>query len=63
MTMEYYIGQQPELFNQALQQKEQIAATFVDLYAQVQPDIVYMIASGTSRNAALAARPTPADAE
>lgn len=57
MTMLDYIREQAPLFAAALADREAIAAPFCQVCSQVRPTKLYLIASGTSRNAALAAAP------
>lgn len=57
MTMLDYIAQQPSLFQSALNNKAEIAAAFCELFSKSEPDNIYLIASGTSRNGAAAAAP------
>ncbi len=57
MTMLDYIYEQPSVFAKALEKAEEIAAPFVQAYARQKPGRLYIVASGTSRNAAQAAAP------
>lgn len=57
MKMLDYIREQVPLFSAALANRQAIAAPFCRVCAQVRPTKIYLIASGTSRNAALAAAP------
>ena len=56
-TMMDYIEEQAPLFAAALARHQALAEPFCALYAQVHPDRICLVASGTSRNAALAAAP------
>lgn len=55
MNMLDYIREQAVLFPQVLAARRELAAPFCQVCAEVQPTKIYLIASGTSRNAALAA--------
>lgn len=55
MTMLDYINEQPELFLNALEKRDGIVSEAAELFIKEKPDALYLIASGTSRNAALAA--------
>lgn len=57
MEMLEYIYEQPELFARSLQDRAAVTAPFVELFETVKPDRLYLVASGTSRNAAAAAAP------
>lgn len=57
MNMLDYIREQGPLFSAALANREAIAAPFCQICADLNPTKIYLIASGTSRNAALAAAP------
>lgn len=57
MTMLDYINEQPEIFQNVLKQKVEITARFCDVFCKEMPDQIYLIASGTSCNAAKAAAP------
>ena len=52
-----YIYEQPALFQEALQQRQTICRPFVTPYQKTRPDRIYLVASGTSKNAALSAVP------
>lgn len=52
-----YIREQAPLFEKILTDRENIGKSFCEVYSKVAPDRIYLIASGTSRNAALAAAP------
>lgn len=56
-TMLDYIREQASLFAGVLAQRETVAKPFCEVYNKIDPDRIYLIASGTSRNAALAAAP------
>ena len=56
MNMIDYIWQQPDLFTAALKDRRNIAKGFVDALVNGSPDCIYLVASGTSHNACLAAR-------
>lgn len=55
MTMMDYIDEQPELFRQALRNRKEHTELFCRIFAGENPDSLYLIASGTSGNAARAA--------
>lgn len=57
MTMMDYINEQPELFWQALMNQKEHTNVFCRIFAEKNPDSLYLIASGTSGNAARAAAP------
>lgn len=57
MTMLDCIMEQPEIFQNVLKHKAEMTAGFGELFDRVMPDHVYLIASGTSCNAAKAAAP------
>lgn len=57
MTMLEYIYEQPELFLQALKERKALTEEFCRIFAREQPDHIYLVASGTSGNAARAAVP------
>lgn len=57
MTMLDYIMEQPEIFRKVLEQNVEITAGFGEIFDGEKPDHVYLIASGTSCNAAKAAAP------
>lgn len=57
MTMLDYIMEQPGVFRDVLKQNVEITAGFGELFERERPDHVYLIASGTSCNAAKAAAP------
>lgn len=57
MTMLDYIGEQPELFLKALEERKALTEEFCRIFAEKNPDSIYLIASGTSGNAARAAAP------
>lgn len=57
MTMLDYIEEQPKVLKDALKSKEAITKKFCTLFEVEQPDQIYLIASGTSYNAAKAAAP------
>lgn len=57
MTMLDYIGEQPELFLKALEERKALTEEFCQIFAEKNPDSIYLIASGTSGNAARAAAP------
>lgn len=62
MKMLDYICEQPDYFAWALENRKQIARPFVELFAQIRPDRLYIIASGTSRNGAATAAPFMSEA-
>lgn len=55
MTMRDYIDLQPQTLRQIFAARKEKLRAFLDFYAQVQPDHLYMIASGSSYNASCAA--------
>lgn len=55
MTMRDYIELQPETMRRIFAARRDNLAAFLDFYAQVRPDHVYIIASGSSYNASCAA--------
>ena len=55
MTMMDYILLQPETLQEIFDRREENLRSFLDYYLQVQPDHVYIIASGSSYNASCAA--------
>ncbi len=55
MILKNYILEQPELFKAALANKEEILSNVPAMLSESMPDYIYIIASGTSKNAALAA--------
>lgn len=55
MTMMDYIGEQPERFKEALTNRKEAVKVFCSVFAEKKPDSIYLIASGTSGNAARAA--------
>ena len=57
MTIMDYICEQPELFRKALAERKELAEQFCQMFIRERPDSVYLIASGTSGNAARAAAP------
>lgn len=57
MIMIDYIREQAPLFSAVLANRAAVAAPFCQVCAEVRPTKLYLIASGTSRNAALAAAP------
>lgn len=57
MTMMDYIEEQPELFRQALANRKELSELFCRIFLEKKPDSIYLIASGTSGNAARAAAP------
>ena len=57
MTRLDYIGEQPELFRKALGTRKEWTEEFCRIFAGEKPDSIYLIASGTSGNAARAAAP------
>ena len=57
MTMLDYIMEQAEIFRKVLEQNVEITAGFGEIFDGEKPDHVYLIASGTSCNAAKAAAP------
>jgi len=56
-TMLDYIEEQAPLFADVLARRQKVAEPFCQLYRREEPDRLCLIASGTSRNAALAAAP------
>lgn len=61
-SMYTYWRKQPEVLRTILDERAQLAAPFVRLFTQVQPDRVYLVGSGTSLNAERAAAPLMARA-
>lgn len=57
MTMLEYIKEQPEVLDCAIQNRKELTRHFYERFAEERPDHIYMIASGTSCNAARAAAP------
>lgn len=57
MEMKDYIRQQSELFRKALEGRKDLCGDFAQVVARERPDQIYFVASGTSRNACLAAAP------
>ena len=57
MNMMDYIREQPDVFARALANRASLAAPFVELFRAVEPDRLYIVASGTSRNASATAAP------
>lgn len=57
MTMLDYIYEQPELYLEVLKKRVENTEVFTSLYAKECPDCLYLVASGTSKNAASAAAP------
>lgn len=57
MTMLDYIQEQPRLFQNLLRTRQSIAIPFCEVFCKAVPDELYLIASGTSLNAAAAAAP------
>lgn len=57
MKMIDYINEQPKLFREVLADRNDICAKFVGLYQNGMFDRIYLVASGTSKNAAAAAAP------
>lgn len=57
MEMTDYIKEQAPLFAAVPEDRKKIAAPFCTVSREVRPDKILLIASGTSRNAALAAAP------
>lgn len=57
MTMLEYIDEQPNLFREALTSRKELTEEFCRIFAEKKPDSIYLIASGTSGNAARAAAP------
>lgn len=55
MKMMDYIKEQPALLSEVLSNRKKLCCNFADYYMNIDPDRIYIIASGTSRNAALAA--------
>ncbi len=51
MTMRDYIYMQPQTMQRIFDQRKEHLADFLAFYAQVQPDHLYLIASGSSYNA------------
>lgn len=56
MTMMDYILLQPETMQEIFDNRQESLKDFLAFYQQVQPDHVYIIASGSSYNASCAAR-------
>lgn len=57
MNMMDYIHEQPEVFARVLENRATLMKPFVDLFARVKPERMYIIASGSSLNASLTAAP------
>lgn len=57
MTMDFYIKEQPRVLAAILENRERNTAAFVQTWQTHRPDRVYLVASGTSRNAAATAAP------
>ncbi|MDO4329435.1 MAG: SIS domain-containing protein [Lachnospiraceae bacterium] len=55
MTMLDYVKEQPQVFNDVLKKKAEITSDFSQIFCEQMPDQVYLVASGTSCNAAKAA--------
>lgn len=55
MTMLDYVREQPEVFKKVLEKRAEITSDFVSIFCGQMPDQVYLVASGTSCNAAKAA--------
>ncbi len=56
-TMYSYWKKQPEAMKRIIADRKAITANFVSLYQEKEPDRIYLIGSGTSLNALLAAAP------
>lgn len=57
LSMYHYIGEQQEALRHILRERKACTADFAALFRENAPDRVYLIASGTSYNGALAAAP------
>jgi glucoselysine-6-phosphate deglycase len=56
-TIHGYIWEQPEILSSIIEKRDALAAPFAELYDRTRPDRLYLIASGSSLNAAAAAAP------
>ncbi len=57
MKMMDYINEQPAVLREILDKRKNVAEVFCRKFSDIQPDVIYLIASGTSWNAAKAAAP------
>lgn len=55
MNMIDYINEQPTLFKKVLEGRKENTELFCKLFSKINPDRIYLVASGTSKNAARAA--------
>ena len=57
MTMLECIHEQPKVLKRTIEGRKELAASFSDEFSAGSHDCIYLVASGTSRNASLAAAP------